>query len=102
MTVVGCSFLLPIHGALRVVHIQDDSLVACPRYGMVYPLSIQLPQSSQVILVNEHFSLKPAQGIGAGRLLLQGAATNHRLRSGTSSQPWCIIGVLVSHQASIY
>jgi hypothetical protein len=70
MTVVGRSFLLAIYRALGAVHVQDDSPMVCSSHGMVYPFSVQLPQSSQVLLGNKHFGLKSAQGISAGRLLL--------------------------------
>ncbi len=77
-------------------------MVPCSSHGMVYPFSVQSTQSFQVILGNKHFGLKPAQGIGAGRLLLQGTVTNHRLHSWISSQPYRIIGVLVSRQTTIH
>ena len=77
-------------------------MVPCSSHGMVFLFSVQLPQSSQVLLGNKDFGLKPAQGIGAGCLLLQGTVTNHRLHSGVSSQPYRIIGILVSCQTTLH
>ena len=70
VTVIGGSLLLAMYGALRAVRVQDYSPVPCSSHSMAHPFSVQLLQTSQVILGNKDFGFKPAQGIGAGRLLL--------------------------------
>jgi predicted AlkP superfamily pyrophosphatase or phosphodiesterase len=65
-----------IHRLAAQMDLQHSVLVVCSSHGMVYPFSVHLPQSFQVLLGNKHFGLKPAQGIGAGRLLLQGPASH--------------------------
>ncbi len=60
MTVVGCSFLLPIYRTFRAVHVQYHSLVGCLRHGLAHPLTIQLLQTPQVLPGDEDIGLKPA------------------------------------------
>ena len=80
----------------------DDATVGGVSHGLLHPMSVQLGQSVQILVLGEHLSLETAHSIAAGGMALRVSPSNGDSHGRVLGQPFGIVGVLVTRQTAVH
>ena len=93
--IVGSAFLIPVRGALRAVHVQDQFLHLQRDLNSLHPAPRQVHQRGQVVLACQDFRLEPAHLAGGRAQPLPGPAADRIPHGRIEAQALRIVGILV-------
>ncbi len=102
MTVVCLSLLLAMNRALRTVHVQNDSLMQCFAHRFLNPLTIDIGQVSEILLLSQYLSFKTSHRVGAGSLLAFVLLSGYGSHDGINGLLVGVIYIFITRKSAVY